>query len=193
MIRRSTWLILIVFIILAVSVFAWQRWDRSQQAQVTPAPSVSYLFDLEGQAITGLTITSSQGDTTKVAKDGEENWILIQPAGQPAATDRIEAAIGNASALRVLADLNAMPDFETIGLSPASYQVEITRADGMKLAASIGDLTPTQSGYYVFQEGKPIKIVERFGLDGVLDVLKDPPILQPIPQASGTLTPLNQP
>ena len=193
MIRRSTWIIFGIFILLIAIVLIWQRIQQNQQAQITPTAATSFLFDLGGKSITGIAISGPGGQTVSAKKDSDGNWILEEPAGQPADIGRIDAAVGTASGLQVLSTLNKAGDLETLGLNPASYQIELTLNNGTQLHAFVGGLTPTQSGYNVFIEGQPLKIVERYSLEDVLTIFNDPPILQPAPTEENLLQPTVQP
>ena len=193
MIRRSTWIFFGVFILLIAVVIFWQRAQENQQASITPTPATSYLFDLDGKLITGIAISDPGGQTVSAKKDLEGNWILDKPPGQPADTGRIDAAVGIASGLQVLSTINRVGDLETLGLNPASYQIELILDDGTRLHVFVGSLTPTQSGYNVFIEGQPLKIVERYSLEEVLSIFNDPPILQPTPSEEDLLQPTGQP
>lgn len=191
MIRRSTWIILGIFILFVAVVLIWQRVQENRQAQITPTPVASFLLDLEGKTITEITVTGPTNQSVSAMKDTDGSWTLVEPAGQPADSSRIDAAVGSASGLRVLTTLNQVGELETLGLNPASYRIEMTLDDGTRLIVFVGGLTPTQSGYNVYIEGQPLKIVERYSLDQVLAILNNPPILQPTP--TDTLLPTIQP
>jgi hypothetical protein len=191
MIRRSTWIILGIFILLVAVVLIWQRVQENRQAQITPTPATSYLFDLEGKTITGISITGLANQSVAATKDTDGSWNLVEPAGQLADSSRIDAAVGSASGLRVLTSLNQAEDLETLGLNPASYHIELTLDDGTRMNVFVGTLTPTQSGYNAFVEGQPLKIIERYALDQVLDIMNNPPILLPTP--TDTFLPTIQP
>ncbi len=170
-----------------------QRAREDQQAQITPTPAASFLFDLGSKSITGIAISGPGDQTVSAKKNSDGNWILEEPAGQPTDTGRIDAAIETASGLQVLSTLNKVGDLETLGLNPASYQIELTLNDGTQLHAFVGGLTPTQSGYNVFIEGQPVKIVERYSLEDVLSIFNDPPVLQPTSTEENLLQPTVQP
>ena len=182
MIRRSTWIILVIFILLLLTVLFWQRGQQNQQEQITPTPATSYLFDLAGKSITGIAISDPQGKTVSAIKSSDGTWTLEEPAGEPADSERIDSIVGITSGLQVISTLFKVGDMETLGLNPASYQIDINLNDGTRLHAFVGGLTPTQSGYNVFIEGQPLKIVERYSLEEVLSILTNPPILQPTGQ-----------
>jgi hypothetical protein len=193
MIRRSTWIFFGVFILLIAIVLIWQRYQEQQQAQSTPVSATSYLFELGDNSIVGIAVSNSEKQSVSAKKDSSGKWTLEEPAGQPADSVRIDAAVGTASGLQVLTTLNKAAEFETLGLNPASYQIELTLSDGTRLTAFVGALNPTQSGYNVFIQGQSLKIVERYSLEEVLSLFTDPPILQPTPTEGDLILPTEQP
>jgi hypothetical protein len=193
MIRRSTWIVLIIFIILVVIVLIWQRVQVNKQATITPTPAANYLLNLEGKKITGIAITGPTGQSVVANKGTDGNWVLMEPSGQPADSSRIDAAIGSVSRLQVVSNLTKVVDLETLGLNPASTTIELILDDGTRMNVFVGNLTPTQTGYNVFMNGQPLKIVERFGLEDVLAILDNPPILQPTPTGEESFLPTEQP
>jgi hypothetical protein len=193
MIRRSTWIIFGVFILLIAIVLIWQRAQENQQAKITPTSATSYLFNLGDSSIVGIAISDAGNQMLSAKKDSNGNWILEEPAGQVADPARMDAAVGTASDLQVLSTLNKTVDFETLGLNPASYQIELTLSDGTRLLAFVGGLNPTQNGYNVFIQGQPLKVVERYSLEEVLSLITDPPILQPTSPEGDLLQSTDQP
>jgi hypothetical protein len=193
MIRRSTWIILGIFILLILIVIIWQRVHEDQQAKITPTPATSYLFDLAGESITGIEISSPGGRIVSASKNPDGSWTLEEPAGEPADSGRIDSAVGFASGLQVISTLAKVGDLETLGLNPASYQIVLTLQNKTRSKVFIGGLTPTQNGYNVLIEGQPLKIVERYSLEEVLSLFDDPPILRPTPIIEEPLLPAVQP
>ena len=84
MIRRSTWIILGVFLVLVVAVLIWQRVQENQQAQITPTAAVSYFFDLGDKTIRGISITGPASQSVSATKNADGSWTLTEPSGQPA-------------------------------------------------------------------------------------------------------------
>ena len=119
---------------------------------------------------------------------------LIEPVGEQADTGRIESAIAQAESLRILATLETALELDTIGLNPAAYQITITLDNEQQQTAFVGNLTATQSGYYAFLLGQPEVVVDKINIDGLLELLTNPPIMRtPTPPPAADMTPTIQP
>ena len=178
---------------MVVVVFSWQRVKETREAQITPTPTTSFLFDLGGKTITGIAIEGSSNQVVSALRSSNGSWTLVEPDGEAADSSRLDSAIGAASGFQVLSTLNKPVDLETLGLNPASYHIDLVLDDGSKLTAFIGSLTPIQNGYNVFVEGQPLKIVDRVSVDNLIALITDPPILQPTPTGGGLSLPTSQP
>ena len=194
MIRRTTWILLGIFLILLVVLVFLQRSGPKGEGETTPTEAVAYLFDQQGKSIIGLRVTDGTGKAVEVQKVAGSISTLIEPVGEQADTGRIESAIAQAESLRILATLETALELDTIGLNPAAYQITITLDDEQQQTAFVGNLTPTQSGYYVLLVGQPEVVVDKTAIDGLLNLLTDPPILRtPTSSPASELTPTIQP
>ena len=194
MIRRTTWILLGIFLILLVVLFFLQRSGLTGETEATPTDPVTFLFDPQGKSITGLRVADRIGKVVEVQKVAGSIWTLLEPVGEQADTGRIESAIAQVESLRILTTLKTALKLDTIGLNPAAYQITITLDDEQQQTAFVGNLTPTQSGYYVLLVGQPEVVVDKTAIDGLLNLLTDPPILRtPTSSPASELTPTIQP
>lgn len=194
MISRTTWILLGIFLILLVVLFALQRSGSLGKAEVTPTEETAFLFDLQDKPITGLRIIDRTGKSVEMQKVAGSIWTLVKPEGEPADTGRIASAIEQAGSLRILATLESALKLDTIGLNPAAYQIVITLDDERQQTAFIGNLTATGTGYYGYVEGRPEVVVEKVNIDSLLSLLTDPPIFKtPAPSPLPEMTPTIQP
>jgi Domain of unknown function (DUF4340) len=178
MIRRSTLILLGIFLILVLVAFFIQRSQDREGNEATPTPGVTLLIDTGGKTITGMRITASDGDLLELIKDAGGGWELVNLPDEAADETRIESAISNIEGLRVLSELESPPDLDVIALDPAAYSLTITLDDGSEIEAFIGAETPTQSGYYARQNGDKVVVVNGFNIDSLLELLSEPPILK---------------
>lgn len=194
MIRRTTWILLGIFLILLVVLVFLQRSGPKGEGEATLTEAVAYLFDSQGKSIIGLRVTDGTGKAVEVQKVAGSIWTLIEPVGEQADTGRIESAIAQAESLRILATLETALELDTIGLNPAAYQITITLDDEQQQTVFVGNLTPTQSGYYAFLLGQPEVVVDKINIDGLLKLLTDPPVMwTPTPSLAPEMTPTIQP
>jgi hypothetical protein len=75
MISRTTWILLGIFLILLVVLFALQRSGSLGKAEVTPTQVTAFLFDLQDKSITGLRITDRTGKSVEMQKVAEASGL----------------------------------------------------------------------------------------------------------------------
>ena len=185
MIRRSTWIVLVVFIGLIGLTWYLQYYKKGagEAADATATPALSYLFQAASpDLVSGLQVIGSDGKTMTLNKTPDGTWMIEEPSLQSADNVRVAPAINTASTLRILSELEPQPALDDLGLQTPQYQVNLTLADGEKQVAYIGDATPIGSGYYSRREGGKVVVVNKASLDAVIGLYSNPPI-PPTPTA----------
>jgi hypothetical protein len=176
MIRRTTWILVVIFLLVLGGAVIWQRSREQAAAQVTPTQALAYLFEATNNPIQELTVTSANGERV-VAERGENGiWTLVVPEGQSADVGRIEEAAVNAGTLQVISSLNNPPALIDVGLEPARYEVQAILEDGQQHTVFIGNKTPTEGGYYAYHEGGSLVVVDPYGVDSLIALVNEPPI-----------------
>jgi hypothetical protein len=184
MVRRSTWILLLIFILLAGAAWALNRFlpkDNAQpgDAQETPGR----LFSFTESDVTGLRVSDAAGVTVALQKDASGQWALSEPPAEQTDTERASQAVNQLATLDIVTRLD--PDFslDQGGLVNPAYILAIDLADGKKINASIGRETTIGTGYYVKVDDEPVQVVRKFGLDNLLRLLDEPPVVQtPTPE-----------
>ncbi len=92
MIRRTTWIILGVFIVLLGLAWYLQRNKPAAAVQTTPTPERQYLFDIQESNIKKLEIANNQGQRVVLGRDASGVWSLQDPKVD--ATDVAQAEVG---------------------------------------------------------------------------------------------------
>jgi hypothetical protein len=187
MIKRPTWILLSILVVVLIGAWLIQASPFGKKVEPTPTTSLGSLFKLEANPIIACKITDNTGKTVAIARDANGNWILTDPAGLEADTDRIQTAINRAQSMSIIMQFDPAPDLTVIGLNPPVYQIQATFADGTQQTAMIGNLTTTGSGYYGQLEGGPVLLINQYGTDGLLDLIKNIPI-KPTPTVDLTQT-----
>ena len=187
MIRKSTWIILLIFLVVLGGGLYFQKYQSDKAAQVTPTSELGLLFPgVEQNQISGFEIDSVQGKKFLITMDQDGNWVV---AGYPAEyTNKyaVDDMLTKIMALKVVSDLESAPALDVIGLTSPAYTFQITLKDGQQKTASIGNETPTSSGYYArLADGSPL-VVAKYAVDNLLNFLDNPPIATPVPTATGT-------
>ena len=82
--------------------------------------------------------------------------------------------------------------FYSTGLQLPTYIITIAYQSGQNHVIKVGNLTPTQSGYYVQLDIGNTVIVNQFGIDDVIEMLKSV-TYTPTPSLTTTPLPLMSP
>jgi len=185
--KRSTWIVLIVFLaLIGVMIYLDQKENAPEAVSGTPTlPPEKLLSETDG-AVTGIELSDREGRSVKLVKDGEQ-WRLEKPIETEANQGLAEEAVAQLAVLRILSKPGVAP--ADAGLVSASYKLTLTTASGAKKEILIGDLTPSNSGYYAQEVGSQAVIVlEKYGVDALQNLLTSPPYLN-TPTPSPTAAP----
>ena len=179
MIRKTTWIIVLIFAVLLAAVFLWQRSQDEKAAEATPdvseiAAGDQYLFNVEGE-IAGLRIEHVSDKAVGLAKDETGQWMLTGASPSPLDSAAMDSVMGDLAMLSVVSTLQNPPQLEDLGLNPPSYRILVTLRNGDQLIASVGKVTPTGSGLYVLSGDRRVLIVSEYSLQSILDLVDNPP------------------
>ena len=177
MIRTNTWIVVGIF---ALAVLAASLFNRSKEAKAelealaTPVDESTVLFSPEDGQPESIEVSASTGETAEIGRDSTGQWVVTAPRIGPADQGLAEAAAAQLTALQVLEPaVDVEPDL--LGLSRPSYVVIVTFTSGRIHKLDIGDLTPSESGYYARLDGQQPFIVSAFGLEPILGLTFAPP------------------
>ena len=189
MIRRSTLIVLLLFVALLAVVFYLQRSDTMQEAEATPSEENPLLFSLDSE-ITSLRLEHVGSGVVEIEKDQDGIWQLVWPQAEATDIAAVEAGISQLLSLRIVSALGQELGLAEAGLSPPVYRVLIRLADGSQELMAVGKETPTGSGYYVQVTNRGMFVISKFSLDPFLRLVDQPPF-QPTAtaQPEGELVP----
>jgi hypothetical protein len=194
MIRRSTWVIVLVFVVLLGVAIYVQRTNGGSEAQssgptATPQPKV---FDVDVSEVTGLELSDNQGKRVEIALNEGGSWTVIQPAGETDPT-RASTLVDEAAGLQALSIVQATSSLGEYGLNAPSYTLVLKIQDGRQLRAQVGSATLTGSGYYVqIDNSQTVYVVAKYTLDNITQNLDNPPLV-PTPTPTLEVTPGTEP
>jgi hypothetical protein len=189
MIRKSTWIVLLIFAILLAVVLLWQRMQDQKASEATPtaaeAAERQYLFDIAGE-VAGLRIEHVGENSIELVKDENGQWVLAGSSALDIDSASVEAVVGQLSSLPLVSTLQNIPQLQDLGLEPPAYRILVIQKDGTQLVASVGNATPTGSGYYVLAGDRRVYIANEVSLQAILDLV-DKPLPTPYPQPVGEI------
>jgi hypothetical protein len=188
MIRRSTWIILLVFLVWLGGAWYFQKYQAEKAAAVTPTVARKLLFEgVDQEQISGIEITSALGQTFAVAKDQDGNWVIEGFTAADTNTYQIEDMLSQLSNLTILSELDPSLALESVGLKVPIYTLKLTLQDGQQRIVQLGNVTPTGSGYYAKKENSTVAVVTKYVVDNLINYLDNPPLATPVPTAVETI------
>jgi hypothetical protein len=186
MIRRSTWIILVILLALVGFSFYVKDQKARQAAEATPTVGPAALFPSTEGTPTDIKIEGSAGVTVQISRDQTGKWVLKAPKQADADQASAEAAATQVGALRVVSTVDL--GLDVVGLDKPDYTVTVSFGASKTHLLLVGSITPIQNGYYVQLDGGQSQVVEKSGLDALLGLVSKPPYLAtPTPVASITL------
>lgn len=195
MVKRQTWILLAFF--LALAGFAlYQKYNPSAprprtNENATPSATIApveFLLAAGQGTVASLSIESREGQSVRMERAAAGAWSLTKPFETAADPSSAEAAASQVSALRILARLDLDP--ADAGLKSPAYTLTVGFSDGKSFVLEIGDATPTGTGYYARKDGEGLLVIDKDGLDALLNLLSTPPFLEtPTPSPTPTETP----
>jgi len=185
MIRRSTWILLALFMISLGGLWLWQRSGGNETTKTeTPFPtSLPLLLNMDTNQIMGIKIEDAAGKRVVFTSLGGSSWIITEPVRDNVDMDAFSSVLQQLTSLQPLSMLDPIPPLDQIGMVIPAHTITITDQGGKDAVLEVGALTPTQSGYYVRVEGK-LYVVSVAPVDAFVDMLTNPPI--PVKTATPT-------
>jgi len=193
MVRHSTWIMLVVFVILIGSAWLFQRYqsDKTDFATTTtPTPTLTNIYDLIGRQVNVVIILDSNGEKIEFNRISEsEQWSIANIPLDQMDSFQIESNFAQLFSIKVQETLTHTPPLDAIGLVIPAYTIGLKTVDGESIITYVGSLTPIGRGYYVRVDSGPIVIVDNVVLDEVINMFVNPPlIVTPTPKITTAVT-----
>jgi len=200
MIRRNTWIVLGIFVLVLAAGYYFQFGGGAGAAEATPTTSAfasEALFDaIDATSVTNFRIVDMTGRVLQMERNPEGAWNVSEPAGGTTNATEADTAVDEVISLRTMAALNPMDDLGVYGLTNPAATITLTMNDGNLHILLIGDMAPTGNGYYVKVDDSLPKIVYSSSVDSILGYLDNPPLeptptleIETTPETEGTVTP----
>ena len=170
MIRRSTWIVFMAFIVISVAAIFLLKSPASplQPAGQTPSPTAAprLIEDTTAEDVVGIELVQVGTETIRLMKQADGRWINETTQ---ALVDKgtIEQILSEVLATRVLLVMPADYSLTSLSLTTPGQTITVTRSDGRSLKLIVGGLTPTGNGYYVRVDEKTPVVVSKYALDAV--------------------------
>jgi len=194
MIRRGTWILVVIFLAVLAGAIVWTRRSESSAEEALPTPEP--LWSYEATQVDGLRIEDlHSGEVVEVRRDPELAWKMIQPDEGPADAGRVEQAVTWVRQPDVSRILSGQRDLLPFGLADPGIRVTLLLKDGSTKAFDVGGAVGIGGKTYVRAVGgDDIQVVSQYSLDDVVSMLDNVPVLPPtstpeVPLTSQTATP----
>ena len=186
MIRQSTWIVLIVFVLVVGAAILV---EKTPYFQPKPTPTSTTAPSLYSGTPVAFTLTESNGFTTSAKLQDNKTWVALQPLNGPVDQGQMAELISQIQGIAVVATLPTPPPASASGLQTPTDTITITDSTNQQHVLKIGSKTPTSSGYYVqLDQNNPV-IVDTSTIDRIIQILSGVGAT-PTPTSSPTPNPL---
>jgi hypothetical protein len=177
MIRRNTWILLALFIVLLGAVWLLQRSKTINGVTSTPTSVENFLFNNISASLTRLRVQDTKNNVVVLDRDPSGSWTLKEPPGKPTDAGLAEQTMSQLASLSAVTEITQTLDLNAYGVATPVYTITVTLSGGLQHTVLVGKETPTSSGYYVLVDKSSLVVVSKYGMDAFLNVLSNPPIL----------------
>jgi Domain of unknown function (DUF4340) len=178
MIRRNTLIVLGLFILLLGGTLIWQRTKgKTTGAEATATSETAPLISYDETSMQSISLQAADNRRVKLVRGEDGNWKLSYPPAEATDAEAVKTAIFQLLSVRISSIPQTVPDLKTVGLDQAAYTILIELKDGKQYLINVGNITPTESGYYVLTPDRTVYIVSKYNLDNFIKLLENPPIL----------------
>jgi hypothetical protein len=185
MIRRSTWVTIVVFLAVLAFGIWWTRFRPEAPATPEANPTLEPIWEVVGSQIVGLKIEDLEaGSTVELVRQANGTWDVVQPEGRMVSSDRVEQAVAWLESPRPRSIVEGQQDLTAFGLTEPSRRVTVTLQDSSTLTLEVGGATPTGTTTYArFAGTDGVLVLSTYGLDEVLGLLEEV-LATPTPSAT---------
>ena len=177
MVRRTTWIVLVIFLGLLAFSFYWQNRNKNNQVEVTPSPVVESLLEIKSDEIANIQIEDERGGAVEIKHVEGNGWILVVPKSEATDSNAVDGIVNQFISSHVISTIDPAPPDDATGLKNPEYQINLRLKDGRQMIINVGIQTATGSGYYIIMDDGFVKVVDKFGLEAVTNLIYQPPVL----------------
>ncbi len=193
MVRRSTWIMVVVFVLAGGFVFAYQRFQANKTVNApseTPTIIPEKLYSMPIADVDKINIADNSGESITLYRNPDTAaWVIAEYPIDKVNSTQIKSTNAQLLAISVKETLPDTTPLSAVGLDSPAYTITMTTMEGTLVITYVGSPTPTGSGYYVRIGTGPVVIVDKTIMEAVVDMVKNPPLLStPTPEVTETGT-----
>lgn len=171
MIKRSTWIVLIVLVVLAGALYAIQKTNLLAASESPTSTPVPMLLEQTTDTIVSVKLTDSAGKDIIAALNNSNQWTITEPAGLQISQGNMQEVLSDLDGISVQSSLLSSLPLTATGLDSPAHTITLTFKSGQVHVIKVGQLTPTQSGYYVQVDANTPVIAIQSNIDSVIELL----------------------
>ncbi len=193
MVRRSTWIVLGLFVLVIGFALIFERFQANKTevtATATPVVAAVKLYDVTNTQVNEIIITASGGGKIDLYRDPEtSNWVITDVPVDQADSAQIDSISQQLLSLQIQETFTQTLTLASIGLETPAYTITLTTVDGNQIITEIGSPNAIGDGYYVRVDSGQVVLVDKVVLDDVISFINQPPVLPtPTPEVTSTVT-----
>jgi hypothetical protein len=172
MIKRNTWILMAVFVIVLGAAILVQK---TNVLKPPSSPTVTLnppLLGIVNDTPTTIRLVDQHGLDIVSKLDNNNQWTIEQPAGLQISQGSMQMILSDLNGISIQSTLMSPLPLESTGLQLPTYTITITYQSGLSHSLKVGNLTPTQSGYYIQLDTGNTVIVDQSGIDNVVELLR---------------------
>lgn len=192
MIKRPTWMMLAILAISIAAFILLKNHNPTSSLVTTPtALGNGFLVTPADGKLQILRLSDKNNHVFQMQRDTSGVWVVVLPTIGTADQGLAGAADTQVGALRIITALEDQLKLADAGLDSPAFTMELTFDNHTKHVLQVGNLTPTNSGYYVRWDASKLYVISQSGIDAILNLLVTPPFpstITPLPTIEQTVT-----
>jgi hypothetical protein len=189
MIRRPTWIILIIFVLVIGAALLVEKTPYFQPAPTATATTAPHLLI---SSVSAVKMVDAAGLTESLKQDASKVWTADVPSDVQVNQGNMAELESTLLGIEIISSPQTAPPADATGLAKPAETITITDATSQVHVLKIGLKTPTSSGYYVqMDQGKPV-IVSTTTIDRIVVLIsgvRATPTPPPAPTNNPATTP----
>jgi len=188
MIRRSTWITIVVFIFLLGFVIYWNR-SRIPEESKDPTALPESPWNISLTEIESVTIASYElGETLELQKTIEGKWIEIAPQEGQVDAERVEQALTWLTMPIVNRKILTEGGLAQYGLDEPKGLITLFTQDGEIQILLVGEDSPTgNQTYTIVPNTYEVLLINKIDVDSVMELVGMELLLTPEPEGTQTI------
>jgi hypothetical protein len=171
-IKRSTWILVAIFIFALAGTIFWDRTHKSNEAKsstVVPTSIPKLFSDMKSEDIVNIEFQNQSNSPIRLEKSPNDQWIIKDSLQKPP-LGKIEQVITTIMSLTPLDILN-LTTLEGTGIPDSKVKINLINRNGTNISLVLGKETSTGSGIYAQKDQEKVVLLHTEAVKELLDLL----------------------